>query len=360
MEGKLRDIVTKAEEQANRLRQRIIFDGRIRLDGNEWIDTSDVREIYTIAVGLEDLSGVTTATAMLVDSGILGPDNIPWTVSLHDLRIICELLDRPSELLLYLRRRTHPQVTRKYLAVDEMDLYLHFLNRGLYVEPDPDDVAKALPWAGEATEASRERYESQVAQIMESQTDPLDAWYEAQLNPAGPQVAKPTFGGDARVLKLVDEITSVAPPGWLSTTTMLIEGSIQVQRSFGRAARDLSHRVKRDGNHHSATHIIMDTGGSPFVLVWACCGRGESADAASSYLMGYLSAKKYQVKASRAALMLFDASGKEFRRLLFDNRKIGSDPDLDAAESRLIPLNRMTAKPPGLAEMRTLTDKRRK
>jgi hypothetical protein len=127
LQGKLRDIITHAASQAVRLRERILTDQRIRLKGNEWIDADNIREIHTIAVGLEDLSGVTTATTALLAAGVLAPDHIPWTVSVHDLRIVCELLERPAELLLYLRRRTEPTATWRYRAVDELDLFLHFL-----------------------------------------------------------------------------------------------------------------------------------------------------------------------------------------------------------------------------------------
>jgi hypothetical protein len=341
LKGKLRDIVTAAADQADRLRERIVTDRRIRLDDGDWIDVSGVREIHTIAVGLEDLSGVTTATSMLVAAGVLKPDHIPWTVSLHDLRIICEILDRPSELLLYLRRRTNPDATRKYLAVDELDLYLEFLNRGLYVEPNPHRIAEALPWTGKPTVASVRRYAAQSTEILESRTESLDAWYAAQLDPARPPADKPRLVGDHKLLKLVDDITASQQSGWLSTTTMLLEGSTSDQRIFARQARDLARAVKRDGQDHSATRIMTDTAGNSFVLIWACCGKGAPPDHASRYLQSYLSAKKHQVGALRAAAMLFDSQGTTLLHLLFDNRQSGPDSELDSAASQLVPLDKM-------------------
>ena len=174
LRGKLRDIITKATDQAWRLRERIIEDRQLRLGAGRMIDLSGVREIHTIAVGLEDLSGVSTATAMLVNSGVLTAGHIPWTVSLHDLRIICELVDRPSELLLYLRRRTHPETTLKFLAADELDFYMHFLYHGLYVEPDPWRVAENLPWTGQPTQAALQRRANQRRELITSLTGPLD------------------------------------------------------------------------------------------------------------------------------------------------------------------------------------------
>ncbi len=337
LRGKLRDIITEAADQAARLRERIIEDRQLRLGNGQLIDLSGVREIHTIAVGLEDLSGVSTATAMLVNSGVLTPGQVPWTVSLHDLRIICELVDRPSELLLYLRRRTHPETTLKFLAVDELDFYMHFLYHGLYVEPDPRQVAEDLPWTGRPTQAALQRRANQRRELITSLTEPLDAWYQLQLDPTAPVADKPRMPGTPEFLKLVDEVTATSASGWLSTGAILLEGSTSARREFGRYARDLGRLVRQDGRHHSATQLLVDTHGSSFVLAWVCGGRHETPEQTMRMLGGYLAAKKHQLKAPRAALMLFDSSGRELIQLQFDNREPGPDPALDAAAARLLP-----------------------
>jgi hypothetical protein len=341
LRGKLRDIVSEAANQAARLRERIITDERIRLDDNQWIDVSGIREIHTVAVGLEDLSGVTTATTMLLAAGVLKPDHIPWTVSLHDLRIVCELLDRPSELLLYLRRRTEPAATWKYRAVDELDLILLFLHRGLYVEPDPHTTAQALPWAGPPSAADLRRFAAQRPEIVTSQTEPLDAWYDSQLDTTAEPADKPRLTADRKLLELIDQVTASRAPGSLSTATSLLEGDGKVQRTFGRYAADLAKLVRRDRKHHSITHLLGETSGKHVLLVWACHGPDEDADTAASYLMQYLRAKKHQTGAYRATCMLFDPTGRRLLRLLYDNRPPGPDPVLDEAAARLVPLEEM-------------------
>ena len=122
----LTGIVQKAAEQASRLQERIQQDGGIRVHGEGWADLSRIREIHTVAVSLDDLSGASTATAQLVRAGLLNVSHIPWTVSLHDLDLISQLVDRPAEFLLYLRRRRDPETTVIYTAADELDLFLYF------------------------------------------------------------------------------------------------------------------------------------------------------------------------------------------------------------------------------------------
>jgi hypothetical protein len=349
---KLGAIVTKAAAQAGRLRDRIVGDPRIRMENGQWIDVSGIREVHTIAVGLEDLSGVTTATSALVSAGVLSPDNIPWTVSVHDLRIVCELLDRPGELLLYLRRRTHPQATRAYLAVDELDLFALFLDQGLYLPPDPREVARSLPWTGPPTDADLRRFARQRPEVIRNLTGPLDAWYEARIRPAGApggtgESDKPRLNADRRLLELVDQITASGAPGWLSTTALLLEGDRADHRASGNCARDLAKLVRRDQRRHASAHVLIETSGRHAVLIWACQAPGEDQDTASAELLDYLQAVKHQADAYRASCLLFDPAGEHLLCLLYDNRPPEPDSALDEAAARLPALENMERVAPG-------------
>lgn len=91
------------------------------------------------------------------------------------------------------------------------------------------------------------------------------------------------------------------------------------RRARSGPARRLARMSKQDGQHHSAMHITTDTAGKLFVLVWACCGQVQPANAIRDGLWRYLRAKKQQVGAERATLMLFDSTGQTLIDLLFDN-----------------------------------------
>jgi hypothetical protein len=300
---KLRDIITKAANQAARLRDRIVEDKQLRLRDGQTLDLSRIREIHTIAVGLEDLSGVSTATAMLVDAGVLSGDHIPWTVSIHDLRIICELTDYPSELLLYLRRRTHPEATRKYLAVDELDLYMHFLRYGLYVEPDPHSIAANHPWKGHPTLGDVQRRQNQGRELITSMAPPLDAWYQSRVDPRVPAVKKPASALAPAFRSLLEAVEATGSNGWLSTAAMLLEGSASARREMTRFARDMGRLVRNDGQFHTAAQPLIDSAGNGFLLVWACCGTRMSEDEHAGHFERYLAAKKGSVALVGAELV---------------------------------------------------------
>src|SRR5207244_6692621 len=204
-----------------------------------------------------------------------------------------------------------------YMAVPR--LATSFLHHGLYVEPDPHRMAQALPWVGSPSTGDVRRFAAQRPEIVTSHTEPLDAWYNTQLDSTAAPAEKPRLIADQMLLELVDQVTATGAAGWLSTTTSLLEGNGKVQRKFGRYAADLGKLVRRDRQHHSMTHLMGEPSGKHILLVWACHGPDEDADTAASYLLQYLQAKKHQTGAYRATCMLFDSTGRQLVRLLYDN-----------------------------------------
>lgn len=110
-------------------------------------------------------------------AGLIAADTVPWTVSIHDLDLIAELAENPAVFLLYLRRRRHPEATVIYTAPDELDLYLYFLESGLYVDEHPDRLREKFSFLLEPTAADYRRWERQQPRIITSRTDKLDEWF---------------------------------------------------------------------------------------------------------------------------------------------------------------------------------------
>jgi hypothetical protein len=340
-------IVTAAANQAARLRERIAEDCGLRLRDGSWLDLGQVREIHAIAVSLEDLTGIVTVTADLVNAGLLPGSHIPWTVSLHDLRVISEVVARPAEFLLYLRRRTEPNVTRKFLAIDELDLFLHMYATGLYVEPDPDEVARELPQFPPASVADRRRHARQPTEILTSRTDDLDAWYFHRLGLRSTPTPQPKLNANPELLQLVDTLAAQYAPGWLSIGTTLLEGSSKLQRQWAAQGPTLSKQTARDGREHTCTVVGGHRADMSFLLVWASLAPGRPRRDAKRHLRDYLAAKKHQMQAARGAVLMFDATGR-FVSMLFNNTRPGHAPTLDAAVVRLglRSIDDMTHRPP--------------
>lgn len=327
LKTQLQNILTKAADQAQRLRERIVTDGVIRpRDGGSWIDVSNIREVHTIAVGLEDLSGITTATAALVEAGILRDGEIPWTVSVHDLRIICELIDRPSDLLLYLRRRTHPTATRTYRAVDELDLFMYFLQEGLVVPPEAGALPGSTPAQTAAEQTQRSPGEKPI--VIPGITGPIDDWFMTR-GAGSPEVApKPQLAVKPGLVHLLGQILGTAAPGALATATAILEATPSKQRQFARAAKQLVNKTRQSDIDRQFTASINETGGQTMIVVWQCQRPGQSRDEAVESLTAYLRTQQQLQRAHRAAGLLFDNTGTTLEKLVYLDKQQRPGPVL--------------------------------
>jgi hypothetical protein len=336
LRGDLRSLISDAAQQASRVRDRILADGFLRLRDGSLLDLSHVREVYTVALTLEDLSGIATVTDELVDAGLLPKDFLPLVVSLHDLRIISEIVDNPAEFLLYLRRRTLPELTRRFLAVDELDFFLHMFNTGLYVEPDPDVLAKELPLLP-VTNAQRRRFKNQHPEFLTSRTVPLDDWYRYLGGERSTPAPKPAMKHMSdRLRQMVDSITALGLPGWLSATTTLLAGDAEMRTKVADYGPSLAQVTRGDGKPHTMTVIAGDRSQSLIVLAWISEPAGLDANQRAifdTHHAAYLAAKKHQVQATRAVLIVYSSEG-EYLRHIFDGRIAGPDPALDAEINR--------------------------
>ncbi|MGC4901171.1 hypothetical protein ACLQ2Y_17760 [Micromonospora echinospora] len=331
----LRRIVTDAANQSERLRQRILDDGGLRLRDNSWLDLSGVREVHAIAVSLEDLSGIATVTSDLVAAGLLIDSALPWTVSLHDLRIISELIDRPAELLLYLRRRTELDITRRFHAIDELDFYLYFLAAKLYAESDPDVVHRELPQLGAPRVRDRRKYREQQLELLTSRTDALDAWYMHRLGYRRTPADKPRLMADRGLMQLIDDLAARAEPGWLAMSATLLGGDTPTQRRWAGLGERLAGQTRADGRPHSAGMPGGTRRGDSFVLVWMTHPSYVAPAAARAELAGYASAKKHQWQLDRSFGLLYDGDTGALVATAYDNRLPGPDPQLDAVVTNM-------------------------
>ncbi|WP_149183457.1 preprotein translocase subunit SecA [Streptomyces sp. TRM49041] len=326
-------IITEASEQAGRLRDRIERDGGIRIEGEGWVDLSHIREIHTITVSLDDLSTVLTATAELVRAGVLSLDSIPWTVSLHDLELISELVVRPAEFLLYLRRRRNPDVTVMFNAADELDLFLHFFEAGLWVEPDPEQVHTAFPFMPEPTSSQRRRYRSQQPVFVTSRTDALDKWFYARNRGMSTGIPpKPTMA-PSPVASLIDELQSRNVASWLSIGATLLSGATSTQHQFARNGDDLLRNPSPSGSGRSLTVPVTGCVESVegWVFVWATRPAGVDPSSEEKRLRVYLRAKKHQLGIPRGVIFLYDEPTRNLVEVYYDGH-IGP-PDAETTEA---------------------------
>lgn len=359
-------IIERAVGQGRRLRDRIETDRVLRLHGAEPMDLSSVREIHIIAVSLEDLAATTTGTAELIKAGFVDKECIAWTVSLHDLNLIVDLVDHPSEFLLYLRRRTDPLATVIYTATDELDLFLHFQQKGLYVEPDPDELRKLLPYLPAATPAERRRFKRQAPEFIASLTDQLDAWHRQRI-----EALKSTQGaGEVQALDfvtsavkepamvpsplraLLDNLRASQTFAWLSIGATLLSGAAATQEKMARIPRDLLKHPFGDGRGRSMTMPIVDVRGNGWTLAWITRPPTRDIDDYAEEMRTYIQAKSRQWGMKRAAAFLYDEATGALAQTLYEAPLGEPTPEVSAAMARLQPAGAMSAPLPPKAKVR--------
>lgn len=348
--------ITKAAEQAGRLKQRIIDDQGLRLRDGAWIDLCDVREVHSVVTSLDDMPGISTATATLVSAKLLAPDNIPWTVSLNDLDLIAQLVDRPAEFLLYVRRRTHPRSTEMFMAVDELDLFLLFFRSGLYVEPDPVAVARELPWSGTPRPGDVRRYKPQLPAVVTSHTDELDAWYASLHPPEGARVPaaapKPRMTASP-FAPLIDTLREKGVFGWLSIGATLLEGSSDAQQRMAARAAQLTDSPAPDGTPRSLAVPWGTTKLDGWLLVWMTRPVAMDAKDVVGNARLYMVAKRQQLGLRRGAAFVYDEPTGQFLDAAYDSGQADIDPNVlaDAIDA---------LRPPGKAETEAQATQRRR
>jgi hypothetical protein len=327
----LASAITKGAEQAGRMKERIVDDKGLRLRDGTWLDLADVREIHSVVTSLDDMPGIATATAKLAGAGLLPPENIPWTVSLNDLDLITQLVDRPAEFLLYLRRRTEPRATEMFMAVDELDLFLLFFRMGLYVEPDPEVASREMPWLGKPRTADVRRFKEQVPGLVTSHTDDLDAWYYSLHPPAGIEVddvaPKPRMVSSP-LAPLVDWLHENEIFGWLSIGATLLEGSSDAQQQLAAYPGDLASNPASNGKPRSIATPWGLTKRDGWLLVWMTRPEAMDGERVVHRAHAYMVAKKHQLGYRRGASFVYDELSGEFIGASYDSGQTEVEPEI--------------------------------
>ena len=329
LKADLKATIGDANKQAARLQRLIEVNGGVWLTPDSWLDLSQVREVRSVIVLLDDVGPLGVAIGDLQVAGLLAERRPPWVASLHDLMVVAEICDRPSEFLLYLRRRTDSGVATVYRAFDELDLFMLFLNGELYVDDDPGEVRREHNPVPQAKDWNRRwRDESAVGTIVADHCQSLSEWYlRDQIPDFEQQPTKPTFNIAQEIAPLVDSIAKRGQPGWLRCTTDLLSLSGGTQVRLVQGIRECRRRASVDGKYHDMFMSFAGMWGSPTVLVGVIPALGDNI-AFRDQLYQYALVKGYQLRSDRTYGLLFNAEG-DFLDCVYITNPPRSDADLD-------------------------------
>lgn len=308
-------------EQADRLSRLLRRHHGVWSEKGEWIDLGSVNEIHSIIVMLDDMGPLSLSLNELAAKNIIDTVEVPWIVSLHDLLVISRTIDHPAQFLEYLRRRRGRKLATMVSGVDELGMFMWFVNGGMYFEPDPGEVAAQIPISVPGGAAARRRFAEQPPVVLSTMTDELDAWFYGKEGLSQRKAQKPTRREESWVEQYLSASESAKSAGWLRFGADVVGLSGTAQRNLGRRLAEQTRQARKGGIERS-----LSTHGTTPVGSWLLTASVVPPGAATDHLPGYLDAKQYQTQASRAMSLLYSSDGS------FEGSLFRGDPQLRSAE----------------------------
>ena len=145
--SEIKKIFGEGARQAQRPEQLILRNHGVWLGDGSWLDLAVVREVPGDRLGLDDFGPLAVALGDLDTSACSGKEPAHGSPRCTTLRSSARLsIVRPSSCSGSGAGRTPESPVLP--GIDELDLFMLFMEGGLYVEPDPDEVRRDYPAAG--------------------------------------------------------------------------------------------------------------------------------------------------------------------------------------------------------------------
>jgi len=210
-------IIEKAYQQAIRAKEYILSKDMVEFKNNKkevilTIDSTRVSNIYMINTTLEALGNITSNLNSLDRFGFIKGKDWIWSVYLNDLRIISEIIDSPTEFILYLERRIRINDYPQIHTMEEIDIFGYFLYNGLYF----DDI-----------DFPKDNYMMQTVGFSQ-ELDEYYLWKEGKLNT---ERKKPSFYNKCETKEIVKKIEAIGKEDSLILSKFLLsyDGQHQIE-----------------------------------------------------------------------------------------------------------------------------------
>jgi hypothetical protein len=243
------------------------------------------RKVYFINLVLDSLDVLATDLSEARKVGILAESQEwPWTVTLNDLRLVCDILDRPSLFLLYLNRRIRFNHFSDWFVVhDETDLLGYYLETGLFLETKP---VKADFF------------------IYQYDNKPLAVYFGACMQGKRSAVKpKPPF--NVELVRLVESLERWDRPGILDLTTEMLGLDGSTQAKVVDNLRELSGRL---ATRRRAQRVLFVREG----LGWSLWLTKEYGPEVRQFLLLDDLANKYERRLDRWTTLVCSYTGSRF------------------------------------------------
>lgn len=241
MVGDLKDLLGVAHSQALRAKRYIDSHDAPAFtlqDGTKInIDKQHFKRVILVAVTLEPLDVFNTVIYNLAKIGVLQEGELPWAVSLDSLRVICELIEFPTQFIHYLVRRLRLNEIQKVSAHDELDWFGHYLSTGLFFEDEA---------------------QSEDTYFLLSHTTDFDDYYLYEMGVRTKPVPKPRQRVPKRLREIIRELEEAHFFGYSEIILGLLNYNDDARIAFSKLFDRIRKMSKRDGRRHDLTVVSSD------------------------------------------------------------------------------------------------------
>lgn len=223
----LRENLTKAARQGEQAKEVLLGSKPLTGPSGKEVKLAErVTEVQTIVVTLDDLSAVAPVLWELEGTRTM-PEGVtaPWVINLNELTQVAATTRWPVQLIHFLRRRSRLNELGRFVASDELDWWMHYLNFGLYFEKE--------------TGEERIRYTSL--------TDPLDQWMLYEQGVRTEPAPKPEMKIPEGSTRFLDLLCSERPPGWVQAGCALLDADSDSQRELWKGMKKLRKLARKRG-----------------------------------------------------------------------------------------------------------------
>jgi hypothetical protein len=307
------ELIDKAYEQALRTRTFISEAEKPKFEyenGAEALVLDNkkmFKNIFLINITLENLGYLATQLSSLKNLNLISGKEWPWSVFLNDLRVISEIIETPSEFLVYLKRRLRANDYPQFQAPDELDFLMYYLREGLYFEDDKlKDLGAFTPHA---------------------YTEDLDRYYNYQAGMVS-SGEKPRLKIPEKFKTLVRKIESIGKQGFSEVSATLLGFSVETMEDILSNIEHARLSSLSDGRDHDFTLIFSPLSLGVTISV-SSNGKGEQIKKVSDYC----ELKMYQLKLRRWIFLAVDIKDDEedtYEFRLF-NKEWTPDPQMEKA-----------------------------
>lgn len=240
------------------------------------IDKNSLDKIFLVTVTLESLDVFVSALYKLKGLGLFGSEELPWAVSLADLRVISEMIEFPSQFVHYLERRKRINEIARIKAHDELDWLGHYLKEGLYFDEmfareDAPSIFNLLHYSTE-----------------------FDSYYLYETGQRRTVVDKPCQTMPAICRQLLNELEANHPLGYSRACGAILDLSGQAKGQLADVIHAQMVRTKADNGLHDFTLITKSTRTGITIMF----SRSERSPEMRDKLKVYCDLKKYQTESN--------------------------------------------------------------